>query len=66
MNIILSVHIVLCHVGRISSSSSQHLHTLHLQQSIHGAANKRKGDATSNKTPNPANIPTTCKSIKYL
>lgn len=49
------------HVGKTSSSSSQHLHTLHLQQRIHGAANSKKGDATSNNTPKPANIPTTCK-----
>ena len=53
-----------CHVGTVSlSSSSQHLHTLHLQHSIHGAASNKKGEATSNSTPNPANIPTTCNIL---
>lgn len=45
------------------SSSSQHLQTLHLQHRIHGAASSRKGEATNNKTPKPAKIPTTCNRI---
>lgn len=54
---------VLCldQVGKTSSSSSQHLHTLHLQQRIHGAAKSKKGEATNSNTPKPANIPTTYK-----
>lgn len=49
------------HVGTDSgSSSSQHLHTLHLQHNIQGAASNKKGEATSNNTPNPAKMPTTC------
>lgn len=52
---------VICQVARPSlSSSSQHLHILHLQHKMHGAARRRNGEATSNSTPNPANIPTTC------
>jgi hypothetical protein len=33
---------------------------LHLQQSTHGAAMSRSGEATRSKIPNPANIPITC------
>ena len=53
------------HVGTDSgSSSSQHLHTLHLQHNIQGAASNKKGEATSNNTPNPAKMPTTWKKRK--
>jgi hypothetical protein len=31
-----------------------------LQQRTHGAAISRRGEATSNRIPNPANIPITC------
>ena len=44
------------------SSSSQHLHTLHLQHRIQGAANNRNGEATNKRTPKPANIPITWKN----
>lgn len=43
-----------------NSSSNRLLHTRHLQQTIHGAANNRRGDATSNRIPKPAKIPITC------
>lgn len=47
----------------ISSSFSSFvpaLHTLHLQQTMHGAANSNKGLATKSKMPKPAKIPITC------
>jgi len=47
----------------ISSSVSSlllPLQTRHLQQTIHGAARSRRGDATSSRIPNPAKIPITC------
>lgn len=47
-------------VSPSSCSSLDEPHTRHLQHTIHGAANKSNGDATSKSNPNPAKIPITC------
>lgn len=48
--------------GTSSSGSSlpPPLQTRHLQQTIQGAASRRRGDATKSRMPNPAKIPITC------
>lgn len=42
------------------SISSNFVEHLHLQQTIHGAANSNNGDATNNRMPKLAKIPITC------
>lgn len=44
----------------LSTSSNLVEHALHLQQTMHGAANNSRGDATNNKMPKLAKIPITC------
>lgn len=47
--------------GKSSSASNLvPLQTLHLQQTMQGAASRRRGLATSKRRPKPANIPMTC------
>ena len=52
--------VTLYYAGGRSSSSSQHLHHLHLQHRMQGATSRRNGEARSSSRPKPANIPTTC------
>ena len=52
-----------------SNSSSNSVQDLHRQQKIQGAAISKSGEATSNKTTNPAKIPMTwarCHSKEAL
>lgn len=59
----LVIYLSTLFVGKSASTSSSFellLHIRHLQQTMHGAANKRSGEATNNNIPKPAKIPITC------